>query len=321
MIIVTGGAGYIGNHVVAAILSHKKKCVVVDDLSTGNRSSIPQGVPFERINIGDAKALTKVFKKYPVTTVMHLAASIMPEESITNPSKYYENNTQASLTLWQVSAAHHVKNIIFSSTAAVYGQTERKKVMEESEIKPVSPYGKSKRMAEVMLEDIARAKGIRYMILRYFNVIGCDPSIPEYREKEGTHLLSVCLAVARGKRKFVPVFGYDFATPDGTGIRDYIHVSDIASAHISALSFLERGKTGGICNVGYGRGVSVLSMIKAVEKATGKAIPFRIEKPRIGDPAEVVADVSRIKKTLSWKPVHDDLDETIHELFKVSYVA
>lgn len=316
MILVTGGAGYIGSHVVKALINAQEPCVVVDDLSTGLRASIPKNISFVKADIGNRQILNSFFTRYPISSVMHLAASISPEESMMNPVKYYENNAINSFYLWQLCGIHHIKHIVFSSTAAVYGQSGKKKISESEPVSPLSPYGKSKLMAEYSLMDICNKYRMQYTILRYFNVIGSDQDLPMFKERKSHHLLQVCLDVVFGKRRFVPIYGRDYDTPDETGVRDYVHVSDVALAHVQSFNNMKKKNTSGIYNVGYGKGVSVLSMIHAVEKAAGKKIIYKVEKRRPGDPSYVVADNRKIKSFLHWKPDHDNLITTIRQMIQ-----
>lgn len=307
-ILVTGGAGYIGSHVVRQLGETDAKVVVLDDLSTGFRQAVLHG---ELVvgNTGDAASLERIFSKHDVDTVMHFAAHTIVPESVSDPLKYYRNNTAASRTLLEHSVAAGVKNFVFSSTAAVYGIPDSGVAAEDSPTQPINPYGSSKLMTEQMLRDVGAVTDLNYVILRYFNVAGSDPGgrIGQSTAK-ATLLTKVACEAAVGKRPEVFIFGTDYATPDGTGVRDYIHVEDLASAHLRALDYLRTGGESTTLNCGYGRGFSVRDVIARVEKAAGHSIRVREADRRDGDPPSLVAAADRIRSVLDWTPQYDDLD-------------
>lgn len=310
-ILVTGGAGYIGSHVVRQLGSQGELVVTLDNLSTGFREAVTSG---ELIigDTGDAALLDKLFSTHDIDTVMHFAAHTVVPESVSDPLKYYRNNTASSRTLLEAAHKHGVKNFVFSSTAAVYGIPPDGKAAEDSPTAPINPYGTSKLMTEWMLRDLAVAGGPKYVVLRYFNVAGCEPggTIGQSTPK-ATLLVKVACEAAVGKRTHVSIFGTDYPTPDGTGLRDYIHVEDLASAHIDALRYLRNGGESTTLNCGYGHGYSVRDVLQAVEKANGAALTIREETRRAGDPPELVAVAERIQSTLGWQPQFDDLDTIV----------
>lgn len=312
-ILVTGGAGYIGSHAVLALLDAGWPVSVIDNLTTGFRFAVPEGVPFYEGDIEDGTLLARIFAEQGIKAVMHFAGSIVVPESVENPLKYYHNNTAKSRALVAAAVAAGVPHFIFSSTAATYGEPEVSPVREDSPQIPINPYGMSKLMTEVMLKDTAAAHAINYCVLRYFNVAGADPQARSGQSTAGaTHLIKVAVEAALGKRSHVGVFGTDFDTPDGTGVRDYIHVSDLAAAHVLALEALiaepQRSLT---MNCGYGRGFSVLEVLDAVDRVTGSTISRQMQPRRAGDPAALVSDNARIKATLPWVPKHADLDTIV----------
>jgi UDP-glucose 4-epimerase len=312
-VLVTGGAGYIGSHAVLALLDNGWPVAVIDNLTTGFRFAVPDEVAFYEGDIEDADLLAKIFEEQQVAAIMHFAGSIVVPESVENPLKYYHNNTAKSRMLIEAAVAAGIAHFIFSSTAATYGIPEVEAVSEDTPQKPINPYGWSKLMTEQMLGDVAEAHDLNFCALRYFNVAGADPKARTGQSTAGaTHLIKVALEAALGKRSHVGVFGTDFDTPDGTGVRDYIHVSDLASAHVHALEALmadpERSLT---MNCGYGRGFSVLEVLDAVDRVTNKPIDRRLEGRRAGDPAQLISDPSLIRRTLPWVPKHDDLEEII----------
>lgn len=310
-ILVTGGAGYIGSHVVRQLGSQGELVITLDNLSTGFRQAVTSG---ELIvgDTGDAALLDKLFGMHDIDTVMHFAAHTVVPESVADPLKYYRNNTASSRTLLEAAHKHGVRNFVFSSTAAVYGIPPDGKAAEDSPTAPINPYGTSKLMTEWMLRDLAAAGGPKYVVLRYFNVAGCEPSgtIGQSTPK-ATLLVKVACEAAVGKRTHVSIFGTDYPTPDGTGLRDYIHVEDLASAHIDALRYLRNGGESTTLNCGYGHGYSVRDVLQAVEKANGAALSIREETRRAGDPPELVAVAERIHSTLGWTPQFDDLDTIV----------
>ena len=307
-ILVTGGAGYIGSHVVLELQKAGRHPVVLDDLSTGFRQAVLHG-DLVVGNTGDAECLARVFGEYDIDTIMHFAAHTIVPESVANPLKYYRNNTAASRTLLEWSLKADVRHFVFSSTAAVYGMPEGGVAGEDSPTQPINPYGHSKLMTEQMLRDVGAVTDLRYAILRYFNVAGSDPSgrIGQSTAK-ATLLTKVACEAAVGKRPGVSIFGTDYDTPDGTGVRDYIHVEDLASAHLSALDYLRAGGESTTLNCGYGRGFSVRDVISRVEKAAGHAIQVKEDARRAGDPPTLIAAADRIRSVLDWTPAYDDLD-------------
>ncbi|MGI9203509.1 MAG: UDP-glucose 4-epimerase GalE [Woeseiaceae bacterium] len=310
-ILVTGGAGYIGSHVVRQLGEIGESVVVLDNLSTGFESAVTSG---ELVlgDTGDGDLLEKLFAAHDIDTVMHFAAHTIVPESVADPLKYYGNNTASSRTLLEVSHRHGVKNVVFSSTAAVYGIPEDGMASEASPTRPINPYGTSKLMTEWMLRDLALAGGPSYVVLRYFNVAGCEPSgtIGQSTPK-ATLLVKVACEAAVGKRPHVAVYGTDYPTPDGTGLRDYIHVDDLASAHLDALSYLRDGGDSTTLNCGYGHGYSVREVLRAVEKANGADLKINDEPRRAGDPPALIAVADRVREVLGWTPRYDNLDTIV----------
>lgn len=310
--LVTGGAGYIGSHMVRTLGERGGHDIVVyDDLSTGHKDSLLYG----RLavgNLADMQALDTLFSTEKFEAVIHFAAHIVVDESVRNPIKYYRNNFANALNLIEMCVKHHVGNFIFSSTAAVYGIPEKVPVTEEAMLLPINPYGRSKLMVEQALKDVGGASDLRYVALRYFNVAGADPlSRIGQRYKDATHLITVALRTALGLREHLDIFGADYDTPDGTCIRDYIHVDDLTDAHLLALDYLSAGNKSRVFNCGYGHGYSVREVVEKVKAVTG--IDFRVNETdrRAGDPPSLVADSSRIRNELGWKPFHDDLEYII----------
>ena len=308
-VLVTGGAGYIGSHAVLALMDGGWPVAVIDNLVTGFRFAVPDGVPFYEGNIADAELLARIFKEQSIGAVMHFAGSVVVPESVADPLKYYENNTVRSRALIDSCVKGGVHHFIFSSTAATYGIPEVSPVSEDSPKQPINPYGMSKLMTEIMLADVARAHPLNYCALRYFNVAGADPQARTGQSTAGaTHLIKVAVEAALGKRSHVGVFGTDFDTNDGTGVRDYIHVSDLAAAHVLALdALIEEPQHSLTMNCGYGRGFSVLEVLDAVDRATNRKIERRLEGRRAGDPDALISDNRRIKATLPWQPRYNDL--------------
>ncbi len=310
-ILVTGGAGYIGSHVVRQLGKASEDVIVLDNLSSGFEAAVTSG---ELVigDTGDAGLLEKLFSRNKIDTVMHFAAHTVVPESVADPLKYYRNNTASSRTLLEAAAKHGVKNFVFSSTAAVYGIPDGGKASEDSATQPINPYGTSKLMTEWMLRDLAAAGGPTYVALRYFNVAGCEPSgtIGQSTPK-ATLLVKVACEAATGRRPGVSIFGTDYPTPDGTGLRDYIHVEDLASAHLDALTYLRAGGESAVLNCGYGHGYSVREVLKAVEKANGEALSISEQPRRAGDPPELIAVANRIREVLGWSPKFDDLDTIV----------
>lgn len=312
-VLVTGGAGYIGSHAVLALKDAGWPVAVIDNLSTGFRFAVPDDVTLYEGDIADADLLARIFEEQGTQAVMHFAGSIIVPESVENPLKYYDNNTAKSRTLIECALEGGVKHMIFSSTATVYGEPEVKPLTEDDPLQPVNPYGMSKLMTERILADVSKAHPMNHCVLRYFNVCGADPKGRSGQSTEGaTHLIKVAVEAVLGKRDHVAVFGDDYPTPDGTGLRDYIHVSDLASAHVQALEALisepDRSLT---MNVGYGRGYSVLEVLDAVDRVTNQPIERRQMPRRAGDVASLVSDPSLVRATIPWEPRFDDLDTII----------
>jgi UDP-glucose 4-epimerase len=308
-VLVTGGAGYIGSHMVLALTDAGMDTVVLDNLSTGVAWAIAPAAKLVRGDIGDEALVTQVMKEHKVDAVIHFAGSIVVPDSVADPLGYYLNNTVKSRNLMACAVQCGVKNFIFSSTAAVYGNAGDAPVTEDLPLLPVSPYGTSKLMTELMLRDAHAAHDFNYVALRYFNVAGADPKGRSGQSTpKATHLIKVAAQVALGMRGHMDVFGNDYDTPDGTCLRDYIHVSDLIAAHMDALSHLQRGGASGSFNCGYGQGYSVLDVIKAVERAHGAPIDWRMGPRRAGDPARIVAKADKARNVLGWQPKHDDLD-------------
>lgn len=309
-VLVTGGAGYIGSHMVLALQDAGEDVVVLDNLSTGYRWAVPEGIPLIVGDIGDQELVRALINRYKVDAIIHFAGSIVVPESIEDPLGYYQNNTVNSRALIEAAVSTGVQHFIFSSTAAVYGMPEENPVREDAPLNPISPYGTSKLMTEMMLKDTSFAHDFDYVALRYFNVAGADP-----RGRSGqstpraTHLIKVASQTALGDRTHMDVYGTDYATDDGTCIRDYIHVTDLAKAHLLALAHLRRGGKSEIFNCGYGRGFSVLEVIDAVRRASGVDFKVNLADRRAGDPAALIACADKIRETLGWSPEHDDLDE------------
>jgi UDP-glucose 4-epimerase len=312
-VLVTGGAGYIGSHAVLVLLDAGWPVAVIDNLTTGFRWAVPDGVPFYQGDIEDAGLLARIFAEQGTRAVMHFAGSIVVPESVTDPLKYYQNNTVKSRALLAAAVQAGVPHFIFSSTAATYGIPEVSPVTEDCPQRPINPYGMSKLMTEAMLGDVARAHPLNFCALRYFNVAGADPRARSGQSTAGaTHLIKVAVEAALGMRGHVDVFGTDYATPDGTGVRDYIHVSDLAAAHVLALEALIAEPARCLTmNCGYGRGFSVLEVLDAVDRVTNRKIERRLGPRRAGDPDALISDNALIKATLPWVPRHADLDTIV----------
>lgn len=308
-ILVTGGAGYIGSHMVLGLMDAGERVVVIDNLSTGFRWAVPKDVPLIVGDVGDGDLVRTVLRKYDVTGIIHFAGSIVVPDSVADPLGYYHNNTVKSRALIEAAVAANVKSFIFSSTAAVYGNPAENPVSEAAELTPVSPYGSSKLMTEIMLADTARAHDFNYVALRYFNVAGADPAGRSGQSSpRATHLIKVASEAALSKRGHMDIFGTDYPTPDGTCVRDYIHVTDLINAHSAALAYLRKGGLSNIFNCGYTRGFSVLEVLEAVNRVAQTTIDARRGPRRAGDPAALVAGSAKIRETLGWRPQHEDLD-------------
>jgi UDP-glucose 4-epimerase len=309
-ILVTGGAGYIGSHVVLALLDAGLSVVVLDNLSTGCREAVPEGVPLVLADTGDAAAVRAALRRHRIGAVVHMAGSLIAPESVVDPARYWRNNMANTLVLAEACIAEDVARLVFSSTAAVYGIPDRLPVDEEAPCRPINPYGASKLAAEQMLQAVAAAHRLSVVALRYFNVAGADPAGRAGPRMPGaTHLIKVALEAALGQRAELAIYGGDYDTPDGTGVRDYIHVTDLARAHVEALRHLAMGGETVVLNCGYGHGHSVRAVIRAVERATGARV--RVAPRRPGDPPAVIAAADRIRGRLAWRPAFDDLDAII----------
>jgi UDP-glucose 4-epimerase len=308
-VLVTGGAGYIGSHTTLALLDVGIKPIVVDNLSTGFRSAVPSSVPFFQGDSGDEALLHSIMQKYDVEAVIHFAASIIVAESSVDPLGYYKNNTVNACALIDCAVRNHIPNFIFSSSAAVYGEPRSPILSEDHPTDPINPYGRSKLMVEWMLEDAAKAYPIHYAALRYFNVAGADPAGRIGQSSaNATHLIKIAVQAALGKRSGVDVFGADYPTADGTCIRDYVHVHDLAQAHLAALSYLRKEKTNLICNIGYATGFSVLEVIEVVKRVSGVDFEVRVQKRRPGDPSRLVASNQKATEMLRWSPRYNNLE-------------
>jgi UDP-glucose 4-epimerase len=311
-VLITGGAGYIGSHMTHEVTDTGEKAVVIDNLTTGFSWALPQGVPLFVGDIGDMDLVEAVIRKHGIDAIIHFAGSIVVPESVADPLGYYLNNTVKSRTLIEAAVRTGVKSFIFSSTAAVYGNPVSVPVGEDAVLKPLSPYGTSKLMTEIMLADAAKAHDLRYVALRYFNVCGADPKGRTGQSTRGaTHLIKVACEAATGKRSHMEVFGTSYKTRDGTCIRDYIHVTDLVRAHLAALRHLRSGGASEIMNCGYGQGFTVLEVIRAVKKVSGVDFEVRQSGPRAGDPTQIVAKADRVREVLGWRPELADLETIV----------
>ena len=308
-VLVTGGAGYIGSHMVLALAEAGESVVVIDNLSTGFSTSLPEGVPLFIGDAADENLVEGVIAAHGVESIVHFAGSVVVPDSMRDPLAYYRNNTMTTRSLLNAAVKCGVNRFIFSSTAAVYGNPERMPVTEDAPTRPLSPYGSSKLMTEIMLHDVAQAHGMNYVVLRYFNVAGADPHARIGLATVGaTHLLKIAVEAATGQRAKIDVFGTDYPTPDGSCVRDFIHVSDLAQAHRAALSYLRNDGPSTTLNCGYGRGTSVLETIEAVRRVSGRNFAVQYAARRPGDIMPMIADTSRIGTTLDWTPQYADLE-------------
>ena len=308
-ILVTGGAGYIGSHVAYELVDASRDVIVLDNLSAGFAGAVPSSVRLVIGDIADKALLCKTHAEHGIDTIIHMAGSVVVPESITDPLGYYLNNTARSRAIIAFAVEAGIRRFIFSSTAAVYGTPATIPIGEDAPLRPLSPYGTSKMMTELMLADTAKAHDLRYVALRYFNVAGADPAGRTGQSTRGaTHLVKVACEAATGRRDGIDIFGMDYPTSDGTCIRDFIHVKDLALAHLAALSHLESGGPSQTLNCGYSRGFSVLEVIAAVERVSGRALTLRPAARRPGDIAAIVADCRRLRCALNWTPRHDDID-------------
>lgn len=312
MILVCGGAGYIGSHTVRQLIDNSEDVIIVDNLETGHKEAIHPKAKFYNVDIRDKKALETVFKENKIDEVIHFAANSLVGESMTNPLKYYNNNVHGTEVLLNVMAKHDVKKIVFSSTAATYGEPKNIPILESDETKPTNAYGETKLAMEKMMKWADIAHGIKYISLRYFNVAGAHVSgiIGEDHNPE-THLIPLILQVPLGKRDFISIFGDDYDTHDGTCVRDYIHVSDLADAHILAVNKLREGFNSNIYNLGSGNGFTVKEMIEAARLVTGHSIPAKVCERRTGDPAKLVASSEKARRELGWQPKFENIEAMI----------
>ncbi len=315
-ILVTGGAGYIGSHMVYELLDQGLSPVVLDNLTTGNRELVPGNVPFVLGDIGDPQCVEDLLTTNNIEAIVHFAGSIVVPESVADPLKYYLNNTVRSRSLIESAVKCGVRNFIFSSTAAVYGMPEENPVDETASLKPISPYGASKMMTELMLSDVEKAHDLNYTALRYFNVAGADPQGRTGQSTpNATHLIKVASQVALGQRPYLEIFGTDYETEDGTCIRDYIHVSDLAHLHFLALKKLGQGGGASVYNCGYGHGQSVQQVVDVVKRISGVDFEVRLSPRRPGDPAALVARSGKIQQDMNWMPRYRNLDAIVSSAF------
>ena len=312
MILVCGGAGYIGSHAVRQLIDRGEEVIILDNLETGHEDAIHPQAKFYKVDIRDEEALDKVFAENKIDEVIHFAANSLVGESMTNPLKYFNNNVHGTEILLKVMVAHDVKKIVFSSTAATYGEPKNIPILESDETNPTNAYGETKLCMEKMMKWADKAHGVKYISLRYFNVAGAHESgeIGEDHNPE-THLIPLILQVPLGKREFISIFGDDYETHDGTCIRDYIHVTDLADAHILAVHKLREGSESNIYNLGSGNGFTVKEMIETARKVTGHEIPAKVCERRAGDPAKLVASSEKARRELGWVPKHENVEDMI----------
>jgi UDP-glucose 4-epimerase len=315
-VLVTGGAGFIGSHMVLALRDRQESVVVLDDLSTGTSALIPDGTPFVRADIADVAVVERTIREHAIDTIVHFAAKIVVSESVENPLLYYDFNTARARTLIEVAARAKLRAFVFSSTAAVYGEAKSALITEDERPAPVSAYGRSKLMTEWMLTEAGRAHGLPHAILRYFNVAGADPDGRSGQvSRSATHLIKRAMQAATGEIPELHIHGTDYPTPDGTGVRDFIHVTDLCAAHLAAIDHLRAGRGNVLVNCGYGRGSSVREVIDAVKRVSGVDFAVREGPRRAGDPASLVADNQRLRETLGWAPRCDRLDTIVEHAF------
>ncbi|MBC6406431.1 MAG: UDP-glucose 4-epimerase GalE [Rhodospirillales bacterium] len=315
-LLITGGAGYIGSHMAYACLDCGLPTVVVDDLSNSLPDFLPKEAAFYRGDVADRALLERIFAAHSIDCIVHFAGSVLVPESVDNPLKYYKNNTGKTQGLLVTAIVAGIKRFIFSSTAAVYGAPGSSPIPETAEPAPLSPYGNSKLMSETMIRDAAAAHGLSFGILRYFNVAGADPKMRTGQSSpNATHLIKVASQAAHGQRNRLEIFGSDYPTPDGTCVRDYIHVSDLAAAHVLAVEHLAAGGGSFTANCGYGQGFSVKEVIAVVKKVTGKDFPVMETPRRVGDPPSLVAEAGRIRRLLGWVPQHNSLEQIVKHAF------
>ncbi|HVZ70373.1 MAG TPA: UDP-glucose 4-epimerase GalE [Rhizomicrobium sp.] len=315
-VLVTGGAGYIGSHMVHALIDRGEHAVVLDNLCTGVRGLVAEDATFVNGDVADSALVRDLIQDLQIDAVVHFAGSVIVPESVENPLFYYANNTAGSRNLIEACVAEGVRNFVFSSTAAVYGAPETMPVSEDMPVDPINPYGRSKLMTEWMLRDAAAAHDFRYAALRYFNVAGADgKGRTGQSTPKATHLIKRACQAALGRVPYLSIFGHDFPTPDGTGVRDYIHVMDLIEAHLLALDHLRKKGQSIVCNAGYGHGFSVREVVRAVERVSGQPLPVREEARRPGDPPAIIANSERLKSLLNWQPAYDDLDTIVRSAY------
>jgi UDP-glucose 4-epimerase len=311
-VLITGGAGYIGSQIAFRLADLGHASIVLDDLSTGSSEAVPEGVPLIVGSIEDLDLVRRLMREHRVEAVMHLAGSSVVEESMREPIKYLRNNASATIALLQACSAENVRRFIFSSSASVYGNASTGSIKEDAPKLPINPYGWSKLIAEMAIETLSEVTRLDFVVLRYFNVAGADPDLRTgHRGKNATTLMHVASEVATGRRPYLPIHGSDYPTSDGTCIRDFIHVWDIAELHVLALEHLLRGGASAVLNCGYGRGFSVLEVVRAFERVLGTELCTRLEPRRIGDPAIAISDAALVRKLLRWTPRFDSIDAII----------